>query len=485
VKPKILVVEDQFVEANNLQEILQLAGYPVCPIARSVAVAIQTIERERPDMVLVDIYLQGDRTGIDLALYLRERDIAFVFVSANSNQQILDAAKKTRPYGFLVKPFRQKDVLVMLDIAEYLHRQEKEAAERKKRAENGGRPVFDDACSHIIGISQNMAEVMNHVRVVGPTDTSVLILGESGTGKELVARAIHDCSRRREKPMVVINCGALPENLIESELFGHEKGAFTNAAARKTGKFELAEGGTIFLDEIGELPLESQVKMLRVLQEHEVEPIGGRLKKVDVRVIAATNRNLEAEVAAGRFRLDLYYRLNVFPIEIPPLRERKADILSLANHFLKVFASRQAKTIGGYSPAVVKQLLEYPWPGNVRELENLIERTVVLCKGPVIDNVLLPKAQKVKNDTAVPKTMEENERDHILSVLEQCNWKLHGPGGAAGVLDINESTLRSRMKKLGIQKNYIGRLRTFLSRKSRITAPISTPTLSSAKWPVS
>ncbi|HVU94484.1 MAG TPA: sigma-54 dependent transcriptional regulator [Puia sp.] len=452
---KILVVEDQFVEANNLLEILQLAGYKVCPIARSVDVAIPIIERERPDLVLVDIYLQGDRTGIDLAQYLREREIAFVFVSANSNQQILDAAKKTRPYGFLVKPFRQKDVLVMLDIAWYLHRQEKEAANRKRQSDASGKA--EDACRHIIGISRNMAEVVDHIRVVGPTDTSVLILGESGTGKELVARAIHGCSPRREKPMVIINCGALPENLIESELFGHEKGAFTNAAFKKIGKFELAEGGTIFLDEIGELPLEAQVKMLRVLQEHEVEPIGGRLKKVDVRVIAATNRNLEAEIAAGRFRLDLYYRLNVFPIEMPPLRERKADILSLANHFLKVFAARHGKHVGEYSPEVVKQLLEYSWPGNVRELENLIERTVVVCKGTVIDSIVLPKAPKTKNDTGIPKTMEENERDHILSVLEQCNWKLHGTGGAAELLDINESTLRSRMKKLGIQKSYIGR----------------------------
>lgn len=454
---KILVVEDQFVEANNLQEILQLAGYNVFPIARSVAAAIQIIERQKPDMVLVDIYLQGDRTGIDLALYLRERDIPFVFVSANSNQQILDAAKKTRPYGFLVKPFRQKDVLVMLDIAGYLHSQEKEAADRRMRSDASGKAAFDNDYRHIIGVSHNMAEVMNNVRIVGPTDTSVLILGESGTGKELIARAIHDCSLRREQPMVVINCGALPQNLIESDLFGHEKGAFTNAATRKTGKFELADKGTIFLDEIGELPLDAQVKMLRVLQEHEVEPIGGRLKKVDVRIIAATNRNLEAEVAAGRFRLDLYYRLNVFPVEVPPLRERKADILSLANHFLKVFASRQARAIGEFSPRAVQQLLEYPWPGNVRELENLIERTVLLSKATVIDNVLLPKTQLAKTDVPIPKTMEENERDHILSVLEQCNWKLHGPGGAAGVLNINESTLRSRMKKLGIQKNYIGR----------------------------
>jgi two-component system, NtrC family, response regulator HydG len=454
---KILVVEDQFIEANNLLEILQSAGYAVCPIARSVPVALKIIENDKPDLVLVDIYLQGNLTGIDLAKYLREKGIAFVYISANSNRQMLDAAKQTRPYGFLVKPFREKDVLVMLDIAWFLHQQNEEVNERKKSSTTIGKADRQEGLfKQIIGVSPNMMEVLDNISLVSHSETSVLILGESGTGKELVAHAIHRSSARRGRPFVVVNCGALPANLVESELFGHEKGAFTNAFSRKEGKFELADGGTIFLDEIGELPLEAQVKLLRVLQEHEIEPVGGRLKKINVRVIAATNRNLEEEIAASRFRLDLYYRLNVFPITIPPLRERKADILSLANHFLQLYCGREGKEIKGFSPEAVNLLLEYHWPGNVRELENLMARSVLLAKGPVIDSLLLPKDQRKKmasTDDAV-KTMEENERDHILVVLKKCNWKLHGPGGAAAMLNINESTLRSRMQKLGMKKRY-------------------------------
>jgi two-component system, NtrC family, response regulator HydG len=299
-------------------------------------------------------------------------------------------------------------------------------------------------------------EVLENISLVSHSETSVLILGESGTGKELVAHAVHRGSARKGEPFVVVHCGALPANLVESELFGHEKGAFTNAFSRKEGKFELAEGGTIFLDEIGELPLEAQVKLLRVLQEHEIEPVGGRLKKINVRVIAATNRNLEEEIAASRFRLDLYYRLNVFPITIPPLRERKADILSLANHFLQLYCGREGKEIKGFSPEAVKLLLEYPWPGNVRELENLMARSVLLAKGSMIDSLLLPKDQRKTSGAGENpvKTMEENERDHIFEVLKKCNWKLHGPGGAAAMLNINESTLRSRMQKLGMKKKY-------------------------------
>jgi two-component system, NtrC family, response regulator HydG len=454
---KILVVEDQFIEANNLVEILQNAGYAVCPIARSVPIALKIIENDKPDLVLVDIYLQGNLTGIDLAKYLREKGIAFVYISANSNRQILDLAKQTRPYGFLVKPFREKDVLVMLDIAWFLHQQHEEANERKKSSTAYGKADSREGLfKQIIGVSPSMTEVMDNISLVSHSETSVLILGESGTGKELVAHAIHRGSARQGRPFVVVNCGALPANLVESELFGHEKGAFTNALTRKEGKFELAEAGTIFLDEIGELPLEAQVKLLRVLQEHEIEPVGGRLKKINVRVIAATNRNLEEEIAASRFRLDLYYRLNVFPITIPPLRERKADILSLANHFLQLYCGREGKEIKGFSPEAIKLLLEYPWPGNVRELENLMARSVLLAKGPIIDSLLLPKDTRTKmanSDNAV-KTMEENERDHIFQVLKKCSWKLHGPGGAAAMLNINESTLRSRMQKLGLKKKY-------------------------------
>ena len=455
MKAKILIVEDQFIEANNLQMILERAGYRVCSIARSVPIALKIIAAEKPDLVLLDIFLQGNLTGIDLAKDLAEKKIAFVYISANSNKQILDAAKSTKPYGFLVKPFREKDVLVMLDVAWYLHQQNQEAVFQKNSKFSKGNDRSNDL-THIIGSSPAMVELLDNIKIVGVTDTSVLILGESGTGKELVAQGIHRISTRKNKPLVVVNCAALPANLIESELFGHEKGAFTGALYRRVGKFENANGGTIFLDEIGELPLELQVKFLRVLQEKEIESIGGSPKKIDVRIIAATNRNLEEEMAAGRFRIDLFYRLNIFPLFLPPLRERGSDIIELANYFLAAYARKQGKTISGFSQPVIKAIQEYSWPGNVRELENMMERSVLLSSGPIVDTMNLPKDYFQQNNTRDVnrvKTMEENERDHIISVLKRCDWKVYGSGGAAEMLDMNVSTLNSRIKKLGIEKH--------------------------------
>ena len=261
--------------------------------------------------------------------------MAFVYLSANSNRQILEEAKSTKPYGFMVKPFRAKDVLIMLDVALYLHKHRLTEKINVSSPQKAVPVVLPPEFSHLVGKSQKFLETLEQAKMVGPTDTSVLILGESGTGKELIAHSIHKVSARRYKPFVVVNCGTLPANLIESDLFGHEKGSYTGAVTKREGKFELADGGTIFLDEIGELPLELQVKFLRVLQEREIEPIGGKPRKINVRVLAATNKDLEEEVAAGRFRIDLYYRLNVFPLLLPPLRERKEDIPLLANYFLK------------------------------------------------------------------------------------------------------------------------------------------------------
>jgi two-component system response regulator HydG len=307
----------------------------------------------------------------------------------------------------------------------------------------------------IIGESPNFLEVLKKVNIVGPTQTSVLILGESGTGKELIAQAIHHISGRRDQPLIVINCAALPPHLIESELFGHEKGAFTGALTKRIGKFEQADGGTVFLDEIGELPPDLQVKFLRVLQEKEIEPVGGRKRKINIRVIAATNRCLEEEMARGCFRIDLYYRLNVFPISLPSLREREADILPLANHFLRVFAKKENKVITGLADQARKDMLSHCWPGNIRELENLMERSVLLANGPIITTLQLPAQVKTTNAREIEtrfKTMAENERDHILAALAQCDWKIYGKGGVAELLDINGSTLHSRMIKLGIEK---------------------------------
>ncbi len=450
---KILIVEDQFIEADNLRSILRKTGYIVCKIARSVNEGLQIIESEKPDMVLLDIRLKGELTGIDLAKILRDRNIAFVYLSANSNKQILDAAKATKPYGFLVKPFREKDVLVMLDVAWYLHRQNQGLATNAKSS-SGSLPA--NGFKEIVGASESMREVLDNVKIVGTSDISVLILGESGTGKELIAQSIHRISSRKSKPFVAVNCAALPANLIESELFGHEKGAFTGATDKRTGKFEQGNEGTVFLDEIGELPLELQVKLLRVLQEKEIEPIGGRAKKVDVRIIAATNRNLEGEIAAGKFRLDLYYRINIFPITLPPLRERKEDIVSLANHFVNIYARKENKIITGVADHVIHSMLNYDWPGNIRELENLMARSVLLTTGPIVNSLKLP-GQSTPTSAGPKgriKSMTENERDHILSALERCSWRIYGQGGAAELLELNPSTLNSRMKKLGIEKKY-------------------------------
>jgi DNA-binding NtrC family response regulator len=456
VRTKVLIVEDQFIEAHNLKRILEKAGYDVPAIARSVPAALGIIEKDRPDLVLLDIYLQGEQTGIDLAHILREKSLAFVFLSANSSRQILDAAKATQPYGFLLKPFREKDILIMLDVANYLHLQKKEIAKFKNVSKSGNEPLpMTDQLKEIVGKSKAMQLVLEKITMVYHSHASVLLLGESGTGKELAAKAIHSLSARSKGPMVVINCGALPANLIESELFGHEKGAFTGALAKKTGKFERADGGTIFLDEIGELPPDLQVRFLRVLQEREIESIGGQPKKIDVRVIAATNKNLEEEVAAGRFRLDLYYRLNVFPIEMPPLRERKEDILLLAEHFLRVYATEEGKTVTGYTKEVADRLVNYAWPGNVRELQNVIARSVLSARSTVIDTLLLPANAKnglLAGEVRATKTMEENERDHIIHALIQCDWRISGKGGAAELLAINASTLNSRIKKLRIER---------------------------------
>lgn len=309
----------------------------------------------------------------------------------------------------------------------------------------------------IIGQSKPLKEMLEHIVLVSRTDTTVLLLGETGTGKELIARAIHTLSPRKTKPLIRLNCAALPAQLVESELFGHEKGAYTGATEKRIGKFEVAEGGTLFLDEIGELPLESQVKLLRVLQEKEIERLGSnKVIKINVRIIAATNRDLEQEVAAGRFRSDLYFRLNVFPVYVPPLRERKEDIPLLASHFLQTMAKKLDKEISGISKKALQQLMAYDWPGNIRELEHVIERNAILCKGNEIQELNLPASKLTK--PAAPgftlQTWEEHEKEYILFVLMQCNGRVSGAKGAAQILNIPPTTLESKMKKLGIKKQH-------------------------------
>jgi formate hydrogenlyase transcriptional activator len=313
--------------------------------------------------------------------------------------------------------------------------------------------------SEIVGSSGSMQGIFKLVAKVSATQSSVLIMGETGTGKELIARAVHNASPRKNKLMIKINCAALPPNIIESELFGHEKGSFTGAVERRIGKFELAHNSTLFLDEVGELPLDLQVKLLRALQEKEIERIGGRtVIKTDVRIITATNRDLFKEVQKGNFRSDLYFRLNVFPIIIPPLRDRKEDIPGLASHFLKKYTPKGIRGIMVFSSKVVKQLTAYNWPGNVRELEHLIERTVVLTPGLIINQINLPIAgdDDANNQLNVGhvKTIDEVEREHIMKVLKLCKGKVAGIGGAAQVLKIPSTTLNSKIRRLNIKKGY-------------------------------
>lgn len=642
---KVLIVEDEFIVANDLRLIVEQEGYKVNGIAASAEEAGEYLQKDKPDIVILDIRLKGKLSGIDLARKLRAENIAFIYLSANSNQKILEEAKATEPYGFLVKPFREKDLLVMLDIALYRH---KHSLESKLRQEEylqkqlaeisnyildakqkllkiarvmqsyipfdfialGPRPMnaapFNDAgylriafdeyqfigekeLITITGIKKNDPsllieniqtgtdafiytdgitkqrpgvpslqkilfdsfelqsyllfpvtltkgsaihyffysrqrdvytqhhiallnrlknclkdvaekmifyatstmtqpgsvnkkhnEVVNHpgfkniignhplllaaldlTTQVAPYNTSVLILGESGTGKEKVAHFIHSLSPRKNGPFIKVNCAAIPTTLIESELFGHEKGAFTGATEKRKGRFEQADGGTVFLDEIGELPLEMQVKLLRVLQEKEIEYVGGSSSvKVNVRIVAATNRNLEKEVSKENFRLDLYYRLNVFPITLPALRQRKTDIEALALFFANRFCKEFNKPFIGIAASMMEEMFAYNWPGNIRELENVLEQSVILNDGKSkleLRRSLFIAAElsgKVNIETLedVKQIQRETEREYIISILKKTKGRIRGANGAAELLNIKPTTLESKIAKLNITR---------------------------------
>ena len=305
----------------------------------------------------------------------------------------------------------------------------------------------------IIGSSPALESVLEQVERVAPTDSTVLIQGETGTGKELIARAVHNLSARCGRPFIKLNCAAIPFDLLESELFGHERGAFTGAIAQKIGRFELADKGTLFLDEVGDIPPGLQPKLLRVLQEQEFERLGStRTHQVDVRLVAATNRNLVDMVKRNEFRSDLYYRLNVFPVPLPPLRARREDIPALVEHFVEIYARRMSKQIDQISPQTMSELTSYTWPGNIRELQNFIERSVILTSGNVLESPLASLRNPAEAESLGPTTMEDAEREHIRKILEQTRWVVAGPNGAAARLGIKRSTLYFRMQKLGISR---------------------------------
>ena len=346
-----------------------------------------------------------------------------------------------------------KSAHLFAELGRYKERLQVENAylQEEIRAEHG----FEE----IVGQSTVLRSVLRKVKQVAPVDTTVLLTGETGTGKELIARAIHALSPRKDRAMIKVNCGAIPQGVVESELFGHEKGAFTGALQRRIGRFELADKGTLFMDEVGELPLDTQVKLLRVLQEQEFERLGGsRPVTVDVRLVAATNRDLETEIAGSRFRADLYYRLSVFPIRIPALRERPEDIPLLVRHFIAHFQRKLAKPLRGVTPHGLQRLTDYPWPGNIRELQNVLERACVLARGPIVDITTALGTVDEPTPETIPMvddrilTLDEHEQMQIRRALDEAGGKIHGPGGAAALLGINASTLRSRMEKHGMTK---------------------------------
>lgn len=641
---KILIVEDEFVLANGLELILLQAGYKVLGIAGSVEEAESYLLHSRPDLAILDIRLNGKKSGLELAKRLKAENIAFIFLSANSSQNVLKEVKVTEPYGFIVKPFREKDLLVTLDIAFYRHQFSLESQLRREellhtkikdlhqgplsfnekvsalaRILQGNLP-FDvflatgtgikneefrnsglvrtaynqyqqveenlldnilgkltpgwsltnegdmEPCSYlhpqdtresqheideaakalfshfkaesclsfllplaegqyvrflllsrqrelytarhqgilkrlatdlhkllnsdssrhihgfksindtnavrqgvqagfqnIIGSHPALLSALDMAAQVASFNTSVLILGETGTGKERIAESIHAFSPRKNKPFIKVNCAAIPATLIESELFGHEKGAFTDANTKRKGKFELADGGTIFLDEIGELPLQMQVKLLRVLQEKEIDILGNSTPlKVNIRVVAATNRDLEKEVSLGNFRLDLYYRLNVFPIRLPSLRERSSDIEPLANFFGIKFCHAFNKKFFGLSRSMLAEMQDHQWPGNVRELENVMERAVILNDGaselmlniPLTPfNGQLSREAKIESLQDVKLIQRETERAYLISVLRETKGRVRGPKGAAQILDLKATTLEAKIAKFNIRKD--------------------------------
>jgi len=327
-------------------------------------------------------------------------------------------------------------------------------------------------CDEIVGTSAALQRVLSLVSKVAPTDASVLVTGETGTGKELVARAIHRRSHRSSRAFVSVNCAAIPRGLITSELFGHEKGSFTGALQRRLGRFELAEGGTIFLDEVGELPAETQIALLRVLQEHEFERVGGtRSIQTNVRVIAATNRNLQAAIAAGTFRSDLFYRLNVFPIDVPPLRERREDIPSLVEYFIDRYARKLGKNIRGVSSRTLELFQSCPWPGNIRELQNVIERSVIVCETEnfSVDETWLPRqplASECKSQPDFSQELAAQEKEMIEAALSESRGQVFGPSGAAAILGMPRSTVESKIRSLKINKNHFKNFAATLSRRS-------------------
>jgi DNA-binding NtrC family response regulator len=453
----VLIVDDEVLNRDLLEQELLEAGYKTLSAANGTE-ALDLAAKGHPDLILLDALMEG-LDGFETCRRLKAgeatRAIPVIFLTSLSDTEIKLRAFKAGAVDYVTKPFQTEELLARVGTHISLRRE----IEAHRRSRSTIQYLVEEIRAErhsIVGDSPALRHVLQQIAQVAPTDSTVLVLGETGTGKELVARAIHETGARRERPLVKLNCAALPRELVESELFGHEKGAFTGALQQRRGRFEAADGGTLFLDEVGELPLEAQAKLLRVLQEREFERVGGsRTLRVDVRVIAATNRDLQAQVAAGRFRDDLFYRLNVFPIPLPALRERREDIPRLVQHFAAKTARKLGRELQGIAPSFMECARAYDWPGNIRELENLVERAMIMSRRPVLDgSALFTPATSASKPITVPGngTLEELERAHIRRVLEDTRWQIEGEHGAARVLGLNPSTLRGRLRKLGIRK---------------------------------
>jgi len=449
----ILIVDDEISIRESLTGILQDEGFSPISVDNGEK-AIDKISEDKPDLILLDIWMPG-MDGLETLTKIREiyPDQLVIMMSGHGTIETAVRSTKLGAYDFIEKPLSLEKVLLCIQNAVKVGQLVEE--NRELKAQIGKE-------HEMLGSSKPIRELKKQIKIAAPTSGWILITGENGTGKELVARSIHHNSHRHGKPFVEVNCAAIPEELIESELFGHEKGSFTGATTQRRGKFDQAHQGTLFLDEIGDMSLKTQAKVLRILQEHKFERVGGnKTIEVDVRVIAATNKDLEKEISEGQFREDLYYRLNVIPFHVPPLRERKTDIPHLATHFLEYFCSKESRETKHFDDDAIKAIQEYPWPGNVRELKNLIERLVIMSPGNIITRGQLPQSIFGKQPLASKdngsitlsadtfrSAKEEFEKEFLVQKLEENEWNI---SRTAEAIEIERSNLHRKIKSYGIE----------------------------------
>jgi two-component system response regulator HydG len=451
MKERILVVDDEQSHRTMLKAVLTKEGYDISEADDGIS-AVKAVESESFDLILMDIRMT-DMDGIEAMGQIKKMSpsIPVIMMTAYASIKTAVEALKSGAYDYLTKPLDTDELKILIKKAlEHYRLQEENVLLKERLADR-----FD--FSKIIGKSRRIKELFENLSLIAPSDATVLIYGESGTGKELVANAIHQNSPRAQNPFIKVSCAALPETLLESELFGHERGAFTGALTRKAGRFQLADGGTLFLDEVNVMSSTTQVKLLRVLQEREFEPLGStKTIHVDIRLIAATNKELEAEVKEGRFREDLFYRLNVVPIHLPPLRERKEDIPLLAEHFFQIYQEKNKKSVKGFLPKTIDTLMRYDWPGNIRELENVIERAILLCRSEYISPKDLPpplQGEEVGEQPIISippgMTLEQVEREAIIQTLEETGGNRTQ---TAQILGISRKTLQNKLKEYGLEE---------------------------------